>query len=314
MKILVTGGAGFIGSNLVNLLLSKGHDVTVVDDLSTGKYNNIINVLRSIKFYLLDIRSKDVDKVFEIEKPDVVVHLAAQASVIASVEDPLLDLDVNLRGIVNLLNNCIKHKVNKFVFISTGGAIYGDANQIPTNETYIPDVISPYALTKHTSENYLKVFKKMYGLEYSVLRLANVYGPRQVPKGECGVIPIYFEKCLSNEDAVLFAYSNMPKGTARDYVYVDDVCEAIERCLINGNGEIFNIGTGVETYTKDVFDKIKALTSSSSEIILKDARPGDVRRGILDCRKAKDVLKWEPKIDFNVGLNHTCDWINTNPS
>mgnify|MGYP002411419898 CR=1 FL=1 len=119
------------------------------------------------------------------------------------------------------------------------------------------------------------------------------------------------KKCLSNKDAVLFAYSDMPKGTARDYVYVDDVCDAIDRCLINGNGEIFNIGTGVETYTKDVFDMIKALTNSSSEIVLKDARSGDVRRGILDWHKAKDILKWEPKVNFNVGLKRTCDWIKT---
>jgi len=311
MKILVTGGAGFIGSNLVNLLLSKSHDVVIVDDLSTGKHSNISGVLNQAKFYLQDIRSRDINRVFELEKPEIVVHLAAQASVIASVDNPLLDLDINLKGIVNLLNNCIEHKANKFVFISTGGAIYGDANQIPTNETYIPDVISPYALTKHTSENYLKVFKKMHGLEYSALRLANVYGPRQVPKGECGVIPIYFEKCLLNESAILFTHSDMPKGTSRDYVYVDDVCDAIDRCLSNGNGEIFNIGTGVETYTKDVFDKIKALTNSNSEIFLKDARPGDVRRGILDCCKAKNILKWEHKIDFDIGLKRTYDWIKT---
>ena len=309
MKVLVTGGAGFIGSNLVELLLSKSHEVTIIDDLSTGKYNNIINVLNKAKFYLQDIRSLNIRTIFELEKPDVVIHLAAQVSVITSVEDPLLDEEINLKGIVNLLVNCVKNKVKKFIFISTGGAIYVDASQIPTNELYIPDVISPYALTKHTSEAYLKVFKKIHGLEYSILRLANVYGPRQVPKGECGVIPIYFEKCLYNEDAVLFVYADMPKGTTRDYVYVDDVCDAINRCILDGSGEIFNVGTGIETYTKDVFEKIKKLTNSNNEILLKDAHPGDVRRGILDCNNAKNLLDWEPKINFDIGLKLTYEWI-----
>lgn len=311
MKILVTGGAGFIGSNLVELLLSQSHEVVIADDLSSGKRSNIDAMLDRAVFYLQDIREPEVDRIFEAEKPEVVVHLAAQTSVPVSVEDPLLDEEINVRGIVNLLVSCVKHNVKKFIFISTGGAIYGDADVIPTSESYVPDFISPYALTKYTSENYLRVFNKMHGLEYSVLRLSNVYGPKQVPKGECGVVPIFFEQCIADAGAILYTYSDMPRGTSRDYVYVKDVCRAVSLCLEGGSGELFNIGTGAETYTRDAFEQIKALTGSSSELTVEGERAGDVRRSLLDCGKAGRILGWAPEVDFATGLEYTYEWIKS---
>lgn len=305
MKILVTGGAGFIGSNMVYSLEKKEHDIVIVDNLSTGKYENLDQISDRTKFYLQDIRNSEMDKVFAIEKPEVVIHLAAQASVIASVEDPMLDEDINLKGIINLLNQCVKYQVKKFIFISTGGAIYGDATIIPTSEDYVPDVISPYALTKFTSESYIKIYHRLYGLKFTILRLANVYGPRQVPKGECGVIPIYFEKCLNHKDADLYTYRDLPKGVTRDYVYIDDVCRAIELCLTNGDGEIINIGTGKETYTKEIFDLVKQISGSEVCLHVGSERVGDVRRGVLEISKAKKVLSWRPEMDLIQGLEKT---------
>lgn len=312
MKFIITGGAGFIGSNMVNKLEQQNHEVVIIDNLSTGKIKNIAGNLSNTKFYLQDIRNPDVDKIFEIEQPDVLIHFAAQASVIASIEDPALDADINIMGLINLLNASVKYKLKKFIFISTGGAIYGDATVIPTSEDYIPDGISPYALTKYTSEGYLKVFYKLYGLKYSVLRLSNVYGPRQVPKGECGVIPIFFEKCFNNEDAVLYAYDDMPTGTFRDYVYVDDVCNAVYLCIDKSDNDIFNIGTGSETSTRKVFEYTKELVGSDNKLILKSARIGDVRRGILDITKAINKLGWKPMIEFDFGINLTYQYIKDN--
>ena len=308
MKILVTGGAGFIGSTMVNLLESREHSVAVIDNLSTGKLENLAGKLPQTAFYLQDVRNPEIEKIFDIERPELVVHFAAQASVIDSVLDPAYDADVNLMGLLNLLRCSMQYGVRKFVFISTGGAIYGDADVIPTPETYVPEVLSPYALTKHTSESYLKIYNKLHGLSYSVLRLANVYGPRRVPKGECGVIPIYFERCLANEDAKLFTYADMPDGTYRDYVYVDDVCDAVLRCLDGGDGEIFNVGTGVETSTRSVFDMIKRLTGSRSELVVEGERAGDVRRGILDAGKLRR-FGWSPKVDIEEGLRRTYLWL-----
>ncbi|HOP11915.1 MAG TPA: GDP-mannose 4,6-dehydratase [Oscillospiraceae bacterium] len=312
MKILVTGGAGFIGSNMVNVLEQQGHDVVIIDNLSTGNIKNLKTNLPSTKFYLQDIRNPEIKKLFEIERPEIVVHFAAQASVIDSVKDPMLDEDINLKGIINLILSSVATGVKKFIFISTGGAIYGDADQVPTSETYLPDAVSPYALTKKTSENYLAVFHKLYSLNYTVLRLANVYGPRQMPKGECGVVPIFFEKCMKNEDAALLTYPDMPDGTYRDYVYVGDVCAAVLKCIDRGDCDIFNIGTGVSLSMRQIFEQIKTVVGSTNQLITKNPRLGDVRKSALDCRKAKQILGWQPQITFSEGLEHTYHHLKEN--
>lgn len=309
MKILVTGGAGFIGSNMVNVLERRGHEVVIIDNLSTGKIENLKTILPATKFYLQDIRNPEIKTLFEVERPELVVHFAAQASVIDSVRDPMLDADINIKGILNLILSGHRTGLKKFIFISTGGAIYGDADRVPTPETYLPDAVSPYALTKKTSENYLSVFHKLHSLNYTVLRLANVYGPRQIPKGECGVIPIFFEKCLKNEDADLLTYPDMPDGTYRDYVYVGNVCAAVLKCFDRGDNDIFNIGTGVPLSMRQIFEQIKTIVGSANRLIPKGPRLGDVRSSALDCRKAKQILDWQPTVDFSEGLRLTYQYL-----
>lgn len=305
MKILVTGGAGFIGSNVVDRYLEEGHEVVVVDNLSSGKVENLNP---DAKFYLLDIRSAELAKVFELERPDVVNHHAAQKSVPKSVQDPRLDADINVMGLLNLLELCVKYKTRKFIFISSGGALVGDAKKIPTDETHEPKLISPYAITKYVSEKYLYFYAITYGLKYTVLRYANVYGPRQIPEGECGVVPIFMEQLLNGRPATLFAYSDMPRGCSRDYVYVEDVARANSLALVRGDNEIINIGSSREVYTEDVYNLLQEIMGTDYPIIRAGERVGDVRRSVLDITKARQVLGWEPEVALREGLRKTYEW------
>ncbi|MCX8111242.1 MAG: NAD-dependent epimerase/dehydratase family protein, partial [Syntrophorhabdaceae bacterium] len=192
MKVLVTGGCGFIGSNVVDAYIEKGYDVAIIDNLSTGRREN---KNKKARLYVEDICKEDIEAVFEKEIPDIVNHHAAQISVPLSVQDPLFDAEVNIKGIIRLLQLCVKYKVKKFIFSSTGGAIYGDADEVPTGEDYVPEPASPYAISKLSSEKYIRFFYGQYGLKYTVLRYSNVYGPRQIPHGEAGVVAI-FTDCL----------------------------------------------------------------------------------------------------------------------
>jgi UDP-glucose 4-epimerase len=215
-KAIVTGGAGFIGSNLVDALIKEGHQVTIIDDLSTGRKENLNP---RAKFHLVDIRSVVVDKIFQEEKPDYLFHLAAQMNVRASVEDPKFDADVNIRGGINLLQSAKKHNVKKAIFASTGGAIYGEQDYFPADEEHPARPVSPYGVSKLSFEKYLHYFQVEYGLEYVSLRYANVYGPRQSHLGEAGVVAIFYDRLLAGKDAII----NGDGKQTRDYVYVDDV-------------------------------------------------------------------------------------------
>ena len=241
MKILVTGGAGFIGSTVVDAYIAAGHDVVVVDNLDSGRMEN---VNPQAKFYLMDVRSPDLKKVFELEKIDVINHHAAQKSVPHSVEDPILDAQINILGILNLLELAVEYGVKRVIFSSTGGALLGDAEVIPTPEESPVQTISPYAITKYTSEKSLEFYRLTHGLTYVVLRYANVYGPRQIAEGECGVTPIFLDNLLNDRPSKLYAYPDMPDGCTRDYVYVGDVARANVLALEKGDNLIFNIGTG----------------------------------------------------------------------
>lgn len=303
MKILVTGGAGFIGSNVVDAYIAAGHDVVVVDNLYSGR---IENVNPQAKFYLLDIRSPEVEKVFELEKVDVINHHAAQKSVPASVENPIQDADINIMGILNLLELAVKNNVKKFIFSSTGGALLGDAEVIPTPETSPVSTVSPYAITKYISERYLDFYWLTHGLKYTVLRYANVYGPRQIAEGECGVTPIFLDNLLNDRASTLYAYSHMPEGCTRDYVYVEDVARANMLALTKGDNMVINIGTGIEVSTAAVYKLLQDVTGKH-EIPLKHGgeRVGDLERSALDITRAKEQLGWEPLTDFRTGLKKT---------
>jgi UDP-glucose 4-epimerase len=314
MKILVTGGAGFIGSHVVDSYLREGNGVVVVDNLFTGKKENINS---SAKFYLIDIRSELLKEVFEREKPEIVNHHAAQPSVPASVEDPLLDADVNVLGLLNVLECSVKYGSRKIIFISSGGAIYGEADIFPTPEDYLPRPSSPYAISKFVSEHYLNFYKNHYGLDFTVLRYANIYGPRQVPHGEAGVVAIFMEKLLRGKVPTVYHYDGEPKGMTRDYCYVEDVVRANLLAIKKGSGGIFNIGTGVGTVTTRLYHDILSLMRSSGyakESVYDEprkdpARPGDIRKSCLDTRKAENLLGWKSEYYLKAGLKRTLNWL-----
>ncbi len=316
MKIMVTGGAGFIGSHVVDRYIVEGHEVAVVDNLSTGKRHNINP---SARFYLMDIRSNLLEEVFKLERPEIVNHHAAQISVPASVEDPLSDAGINISGFLNLLQCSVKYGIKKVIFISSGGAIYGEADKFPTPEDYLPQPSSPYAISKLISEHYLNFYKKQYGIDYTVLRYANIYGPRQVPHGEAGVVSIFIEKLLKGEVPTIYYHDGEPEGMIRDYCYVEDVVKANILALEKGSGEAFNIGTGKGTVTMELYRNILSLMRSSGFAKEKiydkpkkgPARPGDIKKSCIDIRKAQNLFGWKPDYDLSSGLEKTIKWFIT---
>ncbi len=312
MKILVTGGAGFIGSNVVDGYIEQGHDVVVVDNLYSGKLENLNP---AAKFYLMDIRSDEISKVLDIERPDVINHHAAQISVPYSVEAPLFDVSVNIEGFVNILEAAKEFDIKKVIFISSGGAIYGEAEEYPTSEDYPPQPLSPYAIAKAVSEDYLYFYRHQYGLDYTVLRYANIYGPRQIPHGEAGVVAIFMDNLVSGKKSLLFHFPDEPDGMIRDYCFVGDVVKANILALERGSGQAFNIGTGVETRTRQLYDKIYrlmkpelGLSDELSEPESRQARAGDLTRSCLVVEKAAKGLGWRPEHDLEAGLEKTMRW------
>ncbi len=305
-NILVTGGAGFIGSNLIRKLLELGKAVIVVDNLSTGKVENLVE---GVLFYQHDITDWEMMKrIFSIHKPAYVFHLAAQASVPRSVEDPVFDASVNILGSLNLLQLCVEYGTRKVVFSSTGGAIYGDGvSRIPTPETETPLPFSPYGIAKLSAEHYLRFFRDQHGLDFTALRYGNVYGPRQDPFGEAGVVAIFTKRMLEGEEVVI----NGDGEYIRDYVYVEDVVEANLLAMEKGSGEILNIGTGRGTSVNELFRALKEITGYTRDPVYGPPRPGDLRKSVLDPSKAKEVLGWEPKTSLEEGLGKTVEWFKS---
>lgn len=303
MKALVTGGAGFIGSHLVDKLIELGQEVVVVDNLIRGKKEN---VNEKAQLVIADIRDgESIKRIFEEHKFDYVFHLAAQASVSVSVKDPVEDANVNIIGSLNLIKNSIDYGVKKFIFSSTGGAIYGDNVEIfPTPESVYPNPISPYGIAKFSVENYLKFAKREFGLNYTVLRYANVYGPRQDPFGEAGVIAIFISRMLNNEEVII----NGDGEYIRDYVYVSDVVDANIRAMKKGDGLEINIGTSRGTSVNQLFYYLKKFIGYSKEPIYGPPRKGDIRTSLLCYTRAKEELRWEPKVDLEKGLKLTIEW------
>lgn len=309
MKVLLTGGAGFIGSHIADAYLASGHEVVVVDDLSTGSRQNL-NPRATI--HQIDIRDDSLEEVFALERPDVVNHHAAQISVPLSITQPQLDVDINVRGMVNLLQNCVKYNIKKIIFSSSGGAIYGEAKEYPTTEDYPPEPVSVYAINKMAGEQYLRFYKRQYGLNYTILRYANVYGPRQVSHGEAGVVSIFINKLLENEAPTIYSYPEEPKGMIRDYVYIKDVVRANQEALERGNNDVFNIGTCQETTTKLLYKTIQFKLNKDLQPLNGPARKGDLRRSMLECSKAFRELGWSPIYTLEDGIGETIEYFTEN--
>ena len=313
MNILVTGGAGFIGSNVVDGYISQGHRVAVVDNLSTGRRENLHP---DAVFYEEDIRSDAMDRVFREERPDILNHHAAQISVPISVSDPVRDADINVCGLLNLLESAVRYDVEKVIFISSGGAVYGDATEYPTSEACLPQPLSPYAVAKYASECYLRYYAHQYDLGYTVLRYANIFGPRQIPSGEAGVVAIFMDNLLGQKPSVLNHFPDDEDGMVRDYTYVGDVVEANLAALEHGAGEVINIGTGTGTKTRElyraIFEALKRVRPDLPDNLatLKPgaARPGDIPRSRLRVERAQEILGWHSRFPLQEGIEHTLRW------
>jgi len=298
MKILITGGAGFIGSHIADLLIEEGHDIVILDNLSNGKEENINP---KATFYHLNILDKKLTDIFRKEKIEVVIHHAAQISVRDSVKDPIHDMEINIKGSLLLLEYCIKYHIKKLIFASTGGALYGEQDYFPADENHPTRPLSPYAIAKLSIEKYLFFYHNTYNLPYISLRYANVYGPRQDPYGEAGVVAIFTQKMLQSEQPII----NGDGKQTRDFVYVCDVARANLLALKHDViGEI-NISTGIETSINQVFHEIKKLISSNASEIHGPPMPGEQLRSALSFKKAKKVLGWEPTTPLPEGLKYT---------
>lgn len=301
MKILVTGGAGFIGSHIVDAYIREGHTVVVVDDLSSGRQENLHP---KAVFYRLDIRESKVEQVFRDHAIDVVNHHAAQMDVRRSVADPQFDASVNVLGGLNLFEGARKHGVGKFIFSSTGGAIYGEQNYFPADEEHPTRPLSPYGISKLSTEKYLFFYKETYGTQFVVLRYANVYGPRQNPHGEAGVVAIFAAKLLKGEQPVI----NGDGKQTRDYTYVGDVVRANVLALHAKHSDTFNVGTGVETDVNVLFRKLAEVLNPSAPENHGAAKPGEQKRSVISFKKIQRELGWSPTVPLEEGLRLTAEY------
>jgi UDP-glucose 4-epimerase len=300
-KVLITGGAGFIGSTLADKLIEAGYEIVIIDNLFSGKKDYIPS---QAKFYHLDIMKDDLSVVFEKEEPKYVFHLAAQIDVRKAVKEPNFDVKVNILGGLNVLKNVNKYKVKKIIFSSTGGAVYGEANVIPTPEDYPAIPLSPYGIDKLCFEKYLKYYHQVFNQEYTTLRFANVYGPRQYKGGEAGVVAIFCSQIAQNLSLTLNGDGNQ----TRDFIYVDDVVRALMKAMtIKYNGEI-NIGSNVESKVKDIIKYIENYSQNRCVVERKPAIKGEQQRSFLDSSLAKKVLKWEAKVNLEEGIKATYKW------
>ncbi|MBI3635197.1 MAG: NAD-dependent epimerase/dehydratase family protein [Candidatus Rokubacteria bacterium] len=299
MKILVTGGAGFIGSHVVDRLLGDGHAVAIVDNLSTGR-RQLVN--GAAELIVCDLRSDQLQDTVDTVKPDAVVHVAAQAAVSRSVADPAFDASVNVVGTIKLLEGCRRLGIGRIVYTSTGGAAYGDTDVVPTPEDHPARPSSPYGVSKVTAERYLECFQGLTGIKPLALRLANIYGPRQNPLGEAGVIAIFCHRLLRGEPCIV----NGDGEQTRDYVFVEDVAAAVSRAIARPDiTGMVNIGTGVETTVNELYRRLARAAGVTTPAPHAPARPGEQRRSVLAAARAKELLGWTPSVPLADGLERT---------
>jgi UDP-glucose 4-epimerase len=301
MKVLVTGGAGFIGSHVTDQLIRAGHSVCVVDDLSTGRSSNLNPAAR---FYQVDIRSPEMRDVLAAEHPEVITHHAAQMDVRRSMVDPLFDADVNILGSIRLANLAHEFGVRKFIHISSGGAAYGEPVRLPCKEDDPAQPLSFYGASKYTFELYLYIYKQSFGLDFTVLRYPNVYGPRQDPHGEAGVVAIFAGRMLTGQSVTI----NGNGEQVRDFVYVEDCARANLLVLSEGGGRVYNLGNGAGTSVNEIFGELKNITGYAQEPAYGLAKAGETFRIFLDANRAKEELGWKPTVDLKTGLSRTVDY------
>ncbi|MFX1512840.1 MAG: GDP-mannose 4,6-dehydratase [Promethearchaeota archaeon] len=306
MLILVTGGCGFIGSHLVDLLINKGHSVRILDNLSTGNLANIQHHENTpaCEFIEGDIRDKELLRKI-MKDVEVIYHYSAQSSVHRSVKDPLLDMDINIRGSLNIAQIAVEKSVDRIIYASTGGAIYGRSQQFPTDEATTTEPESPYGISKFSSEKYFLLFHQIYGIGISCMRYANIYGPRQDPRGEAGVISIFLSQILKNEPLTIYGDGSH----TRDYLYVQDAVKAAYAALSSRANGVFNIGTGKETSVNEIASAVLKITQTNNKIIHLPERPGEVERSCLDSTLAKKTFDWEFDTSFEEGIAKTWQWV-----
>ena len=314
-KILVTGGAGFIGSHIVDLFIENDYDVIIIDDLSGGKKENIND---QASFYKMDINDPEIKEIIKKEKPEFICHQAAQISVSYSVKNPRIDANDNIMGLLNLLECASANDVKGIIFASSGGTIYGEAENFPISEGALFCPGSPYGIAKMTAEYYLDFYYHHYNLNYISLRYGNVYGPRQDPYGEAGVIAIFICKILNGDAPTI----NGDGEYIRDYVYVKDVAKAgllsmknmLKLSRLRKNNRLknsfnaFNIGTGRGTSVNQLFACLQKITGFTFQVNYGPPRPGDLRKSILDCQMAREYLNWKADFDITDGLKKTVEW------
>jgi UDP-glucose 4-epimerase len=304
-RAVVTGGAGFIGSHLTEVLLDRDWTVLVVDDLSSGKMDNLGPVRRRVEaVHVTGVRAPELGEMFERFRPEVVFHLAAQSKVRPSVDDPIHDADINVLGTLNVLAAAHGAGARKVCFASSGGAIYGDAVKLPARETADKAPASPYGISKKIVEDYFRWYRDAHGLDYTLLALANVYGPRQDASLEGGVVAIFATAMLGGRRPVIFGDGRQ----TRDFVYVGDVCDAFVRAADAGDGYLLNIGTGVETSVNTLYETLAELIGYTTRADHVAAKPGDVQRSVVDPARAKKELGWEAWTNLRAGLTKTIEW------
>jgi UDP-glucose 4-epimerase len=301
MKIAITGGAGFIGSNVADAYIELGHEVVIIDNLSTGRLENLNP---KANFIRADITDNSISDIFKYEKFEILNHLAAQIDVRVSVNNPKFDALTNIVGGLNLYEAARASGVKKIIFSSTGGAIYGEQDYFPADEQHPTRPVSPYGIAKLANENYLFYYREVHGLDFAVLRYANVYGPRQNPHGEAGVVAIFINKMLSGSEPVI----NGDGKNSRDYVFVGDVVKANVLAINENFSGIYNVATGIESDVNFIFNTLKELTGSDCKEIHGETKAGEQRRSVCSYKKIHEKFEWKPEIDLKKGLKLTVDY------